>query len=342
VASPSPGNLLDTLTGVFGASTSQAWAVGSYQTMNGPQIITKPLMLHWDGTAWTRVRDGTDASDLGLTDIAGTSPSDVWASIVTGTGSASEHWNGTTWTQIPFASVSGLSSISHLGATSPTDVWAAGFQVVAGGDTQTLVEHWDGTAWTVVPSPNGSLSSSSLLGILGTAPNDAWAVGTTSNEVTSQGLAMHWDGAVWTLSTLPQLPASSIVSDAGAVGSRLMVVGSTQTTKPVSFALTWTGLRWQRTAQFTSTGGTSLTSVATTSAGEAWAVGQMLTGPSTSVTLIEHRASPADLFTQEASPSPGASNVLRAVARSGDGHLWAVGDDMSDATPHTLIEESCP
>jgi hypothetical protein len=43
------------LNGVSANSPSNAWAVGSYQLPpSGGTITSKTLMLHWNGTDWTR------------------------------------------------------------------------------------------------------------------------------------------------------------------------------------------------------------------------------------------------------------------------------------------------
>jgi hypothetical protein len=55
VATPNPGADVSTLNGVSASSPSNAWAVGSYQLPpSGGTILSKTLMLRWNGTTWTR------------------------------------------------------------------------------------------------------------------------------------------------------------------------------------------------------------------------------------------------------------------------------------------------
>jgi len=55
VATPNPGADVSMLNGVSASSPSNAWAAGSYQLPpSGGTITSKTLMLHWNGTDWTR------------------------------------------------------------------------------------------------------------------------------------------------------------------------------------------------------------------------------------------------------------------------------------------------
>src|SRR5450755_3204435 len=78
VPSPSPGAGAF-LRGVAGASANSAWAVGSVR--NHASALAKTLILHWNGTAWTRVPSPSPATggDDGLTDLAVTPSGSDWA-----------------------------------------------------------------------------------------------------------------------------------------------------------------------------------------------------------------------------------------------------------------------
>jgi hypothetical protein len=61
------------LYGVTAASVRSAWAVGwAYRG-------SKTLILHWNGTVWTRVPSPTPAGDVILSGVAATSASSAWA-----------------------------------------------------------------------------------------------------------------------------------------------------------------------------------------------------------------------------------------------------------------------
>ena len=94
---------------VASASPGDAWAVGYSGTF--PNVGT--LMLHWDGTTWSRVTspavlDGTPGD---LTDVTVVSATDAWAVGFTGfirssgdrVGAARTllvHWDGTRWSRV--------------------------------------------------------------------------------------------------------------------------------------------------------------------------------------------------------------------------------------------------
>jgi len=76
VPSPDQNQLNNYLWSVAGASATDAWAVGFYDT--GTQL--KTMTQHWDGAAWTIQPSPNGSTYIDeLTDVAVVSPSDVWA-----------------------------------------------------------------------------------------------------------------------------------------------------------------------------------------------------------------------------------------------------------------------
>src|ERR1700722_17097473 len=186
-----PGGLL----GVSALSGSNAWAVGSTGTAT--------LILHWNGTTWTRVTAPSPGHLGRLTAVSAFSPSDVWAvgSYQTSSGGNKTlivHWNGTSWVQVasPSPEVTDGSFLLGVSAVSPSDVWAAGWYYLTGGEaSNTLILHWNGTSWTRVPSPNPvHLGFNALNSVSGLSAAGAWAVGSTDTGT----LILHWNGTRWT------------------------------------------------------------------------------------------------------------------------------------------------
>jgi hypothetical protein len=90
VPSPNPDRALDVndLTGVTVISANDAWAVGYYET---PQIEITPLLLHWNGTRWSREpAPEIDSVFYTLDDIAASSSTNVWSVGTFGTGTPGE------------------------------------------------------------------------------------------------------------------------------------------------------------------------------------------------------------------------------------------------------------
>jgi hypothetical protein len=129
VPSPNPAGPSDNnfLFGVAATSSTNAWAVG-YYTQGGDQHA---LILHWNGTAWRRVRGSVSGRfDSGLSGIAAISSRNAWAvgdqASINGGQTLVAHWNGTAWKQVPTPNTGIDSLLLGVAAPSSTDVWAVG------------------------------------------------------------------------------------------------------------------------------------------------------------------------------------------------------------------------
>lgn len=258
VASPNAGPAgaaRDTLAGVAAISSSDAWAVGSYQFRTrtpGRTIAANPtLILRWNGSAWRQVPSPSTGYLSALSGVAAVSPSDAWAvGFSTSNGAFSqastliEHWNGSSWTTVPSPNPgSGGNELLGVAATSPTDAWAVGFAGVdsppnllacsglRSGET-TILEHWNGTTWTTVPSPNpgGASGLNILSGVTATSPTNAWAVGYYSHRApnrtlcSERSLVLHWNGVRW---QRLHGPRAGLVSVAAISSTRAFAVPGT-------------------------------------------------------------------------------------------------------------------
>jgi hypothetical protein len=94
------------LMAVSALTGSDAWASGLF---NPKGAVEGTLLLHWNGTAWTRVTapspsPGGATGGSGLTGVDMVASADVWSAGLTFDGTGKErtlllHWNGTTWTR---------------------------------------------------------------------------------------------------------------------------------------------------------------------------------------------------------------------------------------------------
>ena len=109
VPSPTPGlrNGGGLLTGVSALTGSDAWASGFYNTNSGGEGT---LLLHWNGTSWTRVpsptpRPGGSTGGSFLNGVDMVATGDVWSAggtLFDSTGKERTlllHWNGVAWTR---------------------------------------------------------------------------------------------------------------------------------------------------------------------------------------------------------------------------------------------------
>lgn len=150
------------LNGVWGASASDAWAVGY-----------SGALLHHDGTDWAITASPTRET---LRGIHGRGGSDIWAvgdNVVL-------HFDGKAWTVVD-AGASG--EIDAVAAVSADEVWIAG-----GG----AVRRRAAGVWTAMTPPYAPGSPAHLLAL------DASHVWLTSDN----GLVQRWNGTAWSVPDL--------------------------------------------------------------------------------------------------------------------------------------------
>jgi hypothetical protein len=240
MTSPNPGKTFNTLNAVRVLSANDAWAVGSFSNGGG---AAQSLIVHWNGTAWAKVKSPNPAVVNNLDWVTSTSPSDVWAVGLLSSTSALAgrllrpgthiaaradprtfivHWNGTRWSRVPSPSPGAFDFLQGVGATSTSNAWAVGTTHANGTEDQTLILHWNGTAWTRVmsPDPGGTGRENDLSGVATTASNTAWAVGSFDDSNNNQqALLLRWDGSSWQQVQIPTSGDSSGLSGVGASSS---------------------------------------------------------------------------------------------------------------------------
>jgi len=135
--------------------------VGNYDHHTTGQPLGRPLIEHWNGTAWTVTAGPQLAAGVntGLTGVAAVSPADAWAvgsycAGMQGLKTLTEHWNGTAWTRVasPNPAQADATWLSGVAATSASDAWATGFYFNHNTGYHPVIEHWNGKAWTIVHS----------------------------------------------------------------------------------------------------------------------------------------------------------------------------------------------
>ncbi|HYR07401.1 MAG TPA: hypothetical protein VEQ60_06525, partial [Longimicrobium sp.] len=129
------------VNGLWGASTSQLFAVGSYGAL-----------LRYTGGAWVVDEPVTEDE---LYDVWGSSASDVFA---VGTFGTIVHWDGTAWEEMDSGLGCGCQSLNGVWGSGPNDVWAVG----DGG----LILHYDGVEWVA----GDTVPADFLTGVWGSGP----------------------------------------------------------------------------------------------------------------------------------------------------------------------------
>jgi hypothetical protein len=224
--SPSPAGRLNELNGVHAISGGAAWAVG---LQAGSDNNDKTLILHWNGTRWSRVASPSPAADSVLSGVDATGHGNAWAVGLTGRigQTLALRWNGRRWSRVASPDPDGGGELESVSATSARNAWAVGD--TAKGRSLTL--HWNGRRWQHVTSPNIEPSGDDnlLSGVAATSAGNAWAVGTGSIAFGdgATGFILHWNGHGWRRLRTPAPVASTtnLYSVAASSASSAWVVG---------------------------------------------------------------------------------------------------------------------
>ena len=141
-------------------------------------------ILRYDGQMW-RDESLPDAGDTTLTDVWGSSPTDVYA--VGGTamdGGVVVQFDGQQWQErtLPDELVTGIELLDVWG-TGPDNVFVAGAKSMT---LEGILLHYNGQDWQRFPVPRGQAFSS----VWGTGPDDVFVGG-------ALGDLLHYDGDSW-------------------------------------------------------------------------------------------------------------------------------------------------
>ena len=320
------------LNGVSTVSASDAWAVGD------PASAPGPLIMHWNGSAWSTVPSHGAPASSGLSAVSMSSGTNGWAvgwyaGSNGGQTTLTMHWNGTRWTRVPSPNpMAGGNLLTGVAAVSPTDAWAVGWGYSQTVNGATVILHWNGARWTRVPSPNPIHlpGGDALLAVSASSASDAWAVG-------YNGLTLHWNGARWAAVPSPGDSTLNAVDDVSRtdVWSAGVDGGNTKTV-----ALRWNGAHWARASSPSPGSGppdsvpavNQLTGVSAVSGSQALSVGSYTTKTGTAPLALRWNG-----IIWQRVPAPGgrALSILAAVSMTSATDAWAVGGNQ--ATGKVLI-----
>ncbi len=200
------------LMGVGGTGPNDVWAVGATRTV---QDADGPLVVHWDGTQWTR--HYTDQRfDLWWVHAFEDGP----VFLAGGGATILRHTRGAHFERLKTPGLA-RHTVYGLWGPSPNDLWAVGG--VAGRSC--FVWHWDGSAWSDVRLPEPMMKDPSgetpaCLKVWGRAADDVWIVG-------GNGLVMR-AGADRQLAIVPNDVTVPIFTVHGNADEVVMVGGASQ------------------------------------------------------------------------------------------------------------------
>jgi hypothetical protein len=325
------------LNGVSGTSSTDVWAVGS------PYFVTLPLILHWDGSAWTEVPPQPRV-DATLYAVEAITPSDAWAVGVLGELSVAEHWDGQTWRRVTTPRPGTIQYAIDVAAISSSDVWSVGFfsDQERGGGPFTM--HWGGQSWSFVHAPNGTLGTNVFLAVSAASADDVWAVGSQEESSNYQPLIEHWDGSAWTVvpAAPPPTGTTNFLYGVEAISANdVWAVGSYGARPTVPLLEHWDGSAWSRLEAPFLTGSLNvLYAVSAASPYDVWAVGEHDPGPFPGDyrTLTLHWDGTA--WNEIRAKSPGVNADFSDVVAISSDDVWAVGAFYDSGPLHPLTERS--
>lgn len=182
------------LVDVWGASGSDVFTVG--QSDN----TFESIILHFDGTAWSKQ---LDREDIVLNGVWGSSGSDVYAVGFDAFGPEPQvilHYDGQQWRTMtpPPADPDLQVTYESVWAGSASDVFIVGSFFSNPDDAGSVVVHCDGTQCAFMAPPQDDFLT--LEDVWGSSPTDVYAVGFASSPDTEGGIGtiIHYDGQAWT------------------------------------------------------------------------------------------------------------------------------------------------
>jgi hypothetical protein len=169
------------VNGLAALAPGDVWTVG-YASTDVSNRPYRPLVMHWDGSAWTvqpsLAPAGADSSALvSVTgDGAGGLLAVGYAVYAGQKRTLVERFDGTAWSVLPSPSPgTEASALLDVVMDSPSTATAVGYRSDGFG-YHTLVERWDGTGWTVDAGEDPA-DVDNVLTSVAAPPSGPWSVG---------------------------------------------------------------------------------------------------------------------------------------------------------------------
>ena len=110
------------LDSVDATSGSNVFAAGHYRRGTS----TYPLVMHWNGTKWSKQAAPQPGSSAEFTGVTTLGPNAAWAVGEHGGKTLIEHWNGSKWTVERTPSPGTYNGLWGVDAVSSASLWAVG------------------------------------------------------------------------------------------------------------------------------------------------------------------------------------------------------------------------
>ncbi|HEY1622104.1 MAG TPA: hypothetical protein VGG25_31090 [Streptosporangiaceae bacterium] len=317
------------LNAVAAASDHSAWAVGYAGVSN-----LKVLMLHWNGTSWSRVTSPSVLTGTGeLSAIKVVSAKDAWA--VGSTGEARErslilHWNGSAWKAVTSPKPVSNARLSAVTATAKGG-WAVGYRSTGETvlDTQPLIYRLSGKKWTRVDPSFGKGSGVVLNGVATTSAGITFATGLFTGQIS--GELARWTGHSWKwVASFPERGTYHWLNGiaAGPHGGAYALGPNTARRGVIS--IRWNGHAWVRA---TAPASASPNAVTVAPGGTAWSAGSRFSGTRYHMLILRWNG-----HAWRTETGPSTDGQLNGLGFAGAKYGWAVGaTSPTSGEPKTFI-----
>jgi hypothetical protein len=271
--------------------------------------------------------------------VSARTPTDVWA-VGGRTVSLNrlhpyaEHWNGRSWsgTPVPVPPDAGDAFFESVSAVSANDVWAAGFASFPGRNGG-FVEHWDGTGWSLLTQPDGGF-------VLALSPTNVWVL----NGLTSYAEPQHWNGSSWKTITSPSVDGApvSLFTATGRPGDLWFSGSASHDAEVWPEMVHWNGSTWAAVQEQPVPAPNTravIQGLSMAATGRVYGVGFTDEMQGADVFHLYGRIYGGGTWSAAPFTQFPTDHELRAVAATGDGAAWAVGQRYSPYGARTLIEQ---
>jgi hypothetical protein len=319
---PDPGGTERGFHAVRAVGPNDAWVIGHYQSGSGP-YLSVAMRCNPSGCTIVPSQNPDPNYDF-LAAITSTSPNDVWAVGLQGTGvpqTLAEHYYDSCITPSPTpTSLTGtVTRTPTVTATStPLTSSTTPTHTPTRTNTPSATPTVCGLGWYNISIPSPGTLYNELIAVTAIAPDDIWAVGyQTSTPGVPASLTMHWDGSTWNV--VPSPSPSNFVVLQGVAGVASNDVWADGYSESQSLVMHWDGSHWTVVTAPSPASPTTLQRMSALASDDVWAVGD-----ADGQTLVIHWNG----IQWNVVPSlsvPNVNNYLYAVEAISDDDIWAVG-----------------
>jgi hypothetical protein len=325
VPSPSVPSVHNFLWSIAAISDNDIWASG-YTYVGSPEGSNIPLVMHWDGSQWSKIDSFRNL--IGRANgVSAHSSDDVWVAGTENSYPTLYHWDGTIWSSITVPDPGGDNrSLNAVQAVGSDDAWVVGDHWYNGGAYLTFSARCNPSGCTLVSTQNPDPNYNHVSDLTSTSPDNLWTVGLMGSSA-RQNLAEHYSSYCPPSATSTSTPSKTRTATRTQTATRTSTPTRTPTSTNSSTPTATPnvcGLGWQNsTIPSPGTLYNELTRVSAISPDDIWAVGYQTSTPGVPASATLHW----DGTSWQVVPSPSPSNfvVLQGVVGIAANDVWAVG-----------------